>query len=154
MTVTTGDQAPDIVLPTDGGGEMKLSDLKGRRVVVFFYPKDNTPGCTTEAQAFRDRYGEITALNAEVVGVSKDGVKSHDNFKAKHDLPYPLISDKDIQLIEAFGAWKEKKNYGRTYMGVERSTFLLDENGVIRREWRGVKVKGHAEEVLDALKGL
>ncbi len=149
-----GDMFPDFTLPRDGGTMVSRDDFKGRKLVVYLYPKDNTPGCTTEALEFSAALPEFRAAGAEVVGVSKDSVRKHDNFVAKHGLTIPLLSDEDGTLIEALGAWVEKKNYGRTYMGIERSTFLVDETGIIRRIWRKVRVKGHVAEVLEAVKAL
>jgi len=151
--VDIGDRAPDFKLPTDGGGELGLGDLKGRTVVLYFYPKDSTPGCTTEAQDFRDRLSEFETAGAAIVGASKDSIKRHDNFKAKHDLTFPLLSDENGSLCEDYGVWK-KKLYGREFMGIERTTFLIDGTGVIRNVWRKVKVKGHADAVLEAVKAL
>lgn len=153
MSVDVGDTAPDFDLPTDGGGSLKLSSLRGKKVVLYFYPKDSTPGCTTEAEGFRDTLGEFAKTETEIVGVSKDSVKRHDNFKAKYDLPFPLISDTDGAACEAYGVWVEKMNCGRKYMGIERSTFLIDENGKIARAWRKVRVKGHVDAVLEATRG-
>jgi peroxiredoxin Q/BCP len=153
MSLDVGDSAPDFTLPTDGGGELTLSSLRGKKVVLYFYPKDMTPGCTTEAEGFRDAIRDFAKANTEIVGVSKDSVKRHDNFIAKHDLPFRLVSDADGAACEAFGVWVEKKNYGRTYMGIERSTFLIDEQGKIAEIWRKVRVKGHVEKVLDAARG-
>ena len=152
--VDIGDTAPDFRLPTDGGGELGLADLKGKTVVLYFYPKDSTPGCTTEAQDFRDRLGEFETAGAAVVGASKDSIKRHDNFKAKHDFTFPLLSDENGSLCEDYGIWKQKKLYGREFMGIERTTFLIDGTGVIRNVWRKVKVKGHADAVLEAVKAL
>ncbi len=149
-----GDTFPDFDLPRDGGGRLSLADFKGRKLVVYLYPKDNTPGCTTEAIDFTAALPEFEAAGASVVGVSKDSVRKHDNFVAKHNLGIPLLADEDGVLIEALGAWVEKKNYGRTYMGIERSTFLVDGEGVIRQIWRKVRVKGHVAEVLDAVRAL
>ena len=154
MTLPLGETAPAFSLPTDGGGSLSLDDLKGRKAVVYFYPKDNTPGCTTESQDFRDAVSDFEALGARVVGVSKDSVKSHDTFKTKHDLPFVLVSDKDGTMCEDWGVWQEKKNYGKTYMGIVRSTFLLDEDGKVVKVWSPVKVKGHVAEVLEAVKEL
>lgn len=148
MSVDVGDKAPDFDLRTDGGGNLKLSSLRGRKVVLYFYPKDSTPGCTTEAEGFRDALGDFAKAGTEIVGVSKDSVKRHDNFKAKYDLPFPLLADTDGIACEAYGVWVEKKNYGRTYMGIERSTFLIDEKGKIAHAWRKVRVKGHVDAVL------
>ena len=149
MSVEIGDNAPDFTLLTDGGGELKLSSLRGKKVVLYFYPKDATPGCTTEAENFRDALGEFSKAETMIVGVSKDSVKRHDNFKAKYDLPFQLVSDTDGEACEAYGVWVEKKNYGRTYMGIERSTFLIDEKGKIANVWRKVRVKGHVDNVLE-----
>ncbi|OHC73458.1 MAG: alkyl hydroperoxide reductase [Rhodospirillales bacterium RIFCSPLOWO2_01_FULL_65_14] len=154
MTVKVGDKAPGFKLPQDGGGELSLKELKGKAVVLYFYPKDDTPGCTMEAQAFRDRVKDFKKAGAVVVGASKDSVKRHDNFKAKHKLPFALVSDADGALCAAYGVWVEKKLYGRAYMGIERATFLIDGKGVVREAWRNVKVKGHADAVLDAVRKL
>lgn len=152
--IQPGDAAPSCPLAVDGGGNLALSDLKGKLVVLYFYPKDSTPGCTREAIDFRDLKGEFDALGAIVIGVSRDSVKSHKGFKKKQDLNFPLLSDPDAMLAQSYGVWKEKKQYGRTFMGIERSTFLIDRQGVIRREWRKVKVDGHAREVLEAARQL
>lgn len=153
-SLAPGDPAPAFSLPTDGGGTLALADLIGKRVVLYFYPRDNTPGCTTEARDFRDRVDHFAGLGAVILGVSRDSVKSHDNFKAKQDLPFTLVSDPENQACQAYGVWVEKTMYGKTSMGVERSTFLIDETGVIRRVWRKVKVAGHADAVLEALRDL
>jgi len=152
MTVNPDDKAPGFDLPTDGEGTLKLSDLKGRKVVLYFYPKDSTPGCTVEAKDFRDRIEDFAKAGAAIGGASKDSIKRHDNFKAKNALPFTLISDTDGALCEAYGVWVQKKLYGRSYTGIERATFLIDEKGIIREVWRQVKVKGHADEVLAAVK--
>lgn len=152
MPVDIGDDAPDFKLPTDGGGELSLSSLKGRTVVLYFYPKDDTSGCTKEAIGFRDALADFEKTGAAVVGVSKDGVAKHDKFKAKYDLNFPLVSDEEGTLCEAYGVWVEKSMYGRKYMGIERSTFLIDKTGKIARAWRKVKIPGHVEEVLEAAK--
>ena len=149
-----GDKAPDFSAPTGGGGKLKLSSLKGRKVVLYFYPKDDTPGCTTEACGFRDNLKSFGKADAEIVGVSKDSEKSHDKFKAKYELPFTLVSDADGKICEAYGTWVEKSMYGRNYMGIERATFLIDEKGVVRNIWRKVKVTGHVDEVLAAAKAL
>lgn len=151
---TEGRKAPDFTLPSDGGGEVKLSGLRGRKVVVYFYPKDDTSGCTKEACGFRDAIGAFGDAGAEIVGISKDSVARHDKFKAKYDLPFALLSDEDGEVCESWGTWVEKSMYGRKYMGIERSTFLIDETGTLRREWRKVKVPGHVEEVLAAARDL
>jgi len=147
-----GDSAPDFMLPADGGDTLGLSDFKGQYLVLYFYPKDNTPGCTTEAIDFTSHLKDFEQLNARIVGVSKDSVKKHDNFIAKHDLGVRLVSDADNDMIERYGFWVEKKMYGRTYMGIERATLLIGPDGKIRHIWRKVRVKGHAEDVLSVLK--
>lgn len=149
-----GDKAPDFNAPTDGGGEFKLSALKGKAVVLYFYPKDDTSGCTAEACAFREATAKFARAGARIVGVSKDSVARHDKFKAKYHLPFTLVSDEKSTICEAYGAWKEKSMYGRRYMGIERSTFVIDGAGVIRAAWRKVKVSGHVDEVLAAVKAL
>ncbi|MEJ2122770.1 MAG: thioredoxin-dependent thiol peroxidase [Alphaproteobacteria bacterium] len=154
MSVEIGQPAPDFSVPGDGGGTVSLSALKGKPVVLYFYPKDDTPGCTTEACGFRDARPDFSKVKAEIIGVSKDSVKRHDNFKNKYDLNFALASDEDGKICEAYGVWVMKKNYGREYMGIERSTFLIDKNGIVREIWRKVRVKGHVEAVLEAAKGL
>ena len=150
MSVDVGDKAPEFTLPTDGKGELTLSSLRGKKVVLYFYPKDSTPGCTTEAENFRDAINDFAKARTEVVGVSKDSVKRHDNFKVKYDLNFSLVSDTNGETCEAYGVWVEKQNYGRTYMGIERSTFLIDEQGKIAAIWRKVRVKGHVDAVLES----
>ncbi|MBP0050189.1 peroxiredoxin [Marinobacterium sp. AK62] len=145
---------PDFTAQATSDTEVSLSNLKGKNVVIYFYPKDSTPGCTTEGQNFRDLYQEFQALDTEIFGVSRDGMRSHENFKAKQEFPFELISDKEETLCQLFDVIKLKKMYGREYMGVERSTFLIDKEGILRREWRKVKVKGHVDEVLEAVKSL
>ncbi|MES2034354.1 MAG: peroxiredoxin [Pseudomonadota bacterium] len=145
-----GDQAPDFDLPTDTG-RVSLASLKGRKVVLFFYPKDDTPGCTTESKGFSEARDRFDALGATVVGVSKDTAAKHGKFRAKHGLTVELGSDAESDVIERYGAWVEKKLYGREYMGIDRSTWLIDEQGVIRGIWRKVKVPGHVEAVLQAV---
>lgn len=154
MALKIGNKAPAFNLPTDGDGKVALKDLKGKRVILYFYPKDDTPGCTKEACGFRDSMPNFKRAKAVVIGVSKDSVSAHDKFKAKYDLPFQLASDEDGKVCKAYGVWKKKNMYGRTYMGIERSTFLIDENGKLRAEWRKVKVPGHVEEVLEAVKTL
>ena len=154
MNVEVGDKAPDFTLPADGGGEVSLKALKGKPVVLYFYPKDDTSGCTAEACAFRDTLPDFSKVKATVVGISRDSVASHDKFKSKYHLPFPLASDEDGKVCEAYGTWVEKSMYGRKYMGIDRSTFLIDGKGVIREIWRKVKVPGHAEEVLKAAAAL
>ena len=154
MALSVGDAAPDFDLPTDGGGRLSLGDLAGKWAIVYFYPRDNTSGCTKEACGFRDHYERLRSANAEVVGVSADSVQSHDRFKAKHELPFPLVSDPDKEMLAAWGAWGEKKNYGRTYMGIIRSTYIVDPEGRIAAAWPRVRVKGHVDAVLDRLEQL
>lgn len=154
MTVDVGTPAPDFTLPTDGGGSVTLSALRGRTVVLYFYPKDDTSGCTSEACGFRDSLPDFTGVDAVVIGLSKDSVASHDKFKAKHDLPFTLASDTDGAVCEAYGTWVEKSMYGRKYMGIDRATFLIDKEGVVRNVWRKVKVTGHVDAVLKAAKAL
>jgi peroxiredoxin Q/BCP len=154
MSLEVGDKAPDFTLPADGGGKVSLKALKGKTVVLYFYPKDDTPGCTAEACAFRDQLPDFSKVKAAVVGISRDSVASHDKFKKKFKLPFPLASDEDGTVSEAYGTWVEKSMYGRKYMGIERATFLIDGKGIIRNIWRKVKVDGHAEDVLMAAAGL
>jgi peroxiredoxin Q/BCP len=154
MTLNAGDKAPDFTLPTDGGGSVSLSDLKGKKVVLYFYPKDDTPGCTKEACGFRDSLPDFSGVDAVVIGVSKDSVAKHDKFKAKYELPFTLASDEDGALCEAYGTWVEKSMYGKKYMGIDRATFLIRPDGKIAQAWRKVKVPGHVEEVLAAAKAL
>ncbi len=154
MSVEEGKKAPDFTGAADGGGKLKLSELRGKPVVLYFYPKDDTPGCTTEACGFRDAAADFKKLKAQVVGVSKDSVARHDKFKAKHKLDFPLVSDEDGNICEKYGTWIEKSLYGRKYMGIDRATFLIDKDGVVRRIWRKVKVNGHVDEVREALSAL
>jgi peroxiredoxin Q/BCP len=154
MSVEEGKKAPDFTAPADGGGKLKLSELRGKPVVLYFYPKDDTPGCTTEACSFRDATPNLKKLKVQVIGVSKDSVARHDKFKAKYDLPFPLVSDEDGKICEKYGTWIEKSLYGRKYMGIDRATFLIDRDGVVRRIWRKVKVAGHVGDVEEALKAL
>ncbi|MYA31132.1 MAG: peroxiredoxin [Gammaproteobacteria bacterium] len=149
-----GAPAPDFDSASTEGGRQSLGDLRGSKLVLYFYPKDNTPGCTTEGQNFRDLHDEFTAANAVILGVSRESIRSHDNFRGKQGFPFHLLSDPEETLCKAYDVIKEKSMYGRKYMGIERSTFLIDEQGVLRREWRKVKVKGHAEEVLEAAREL
>lgn len=154
MTLDVGDPAPDFTMPTDGGGRLTLSGLEGNNVILYFYPKDDTPGCTKEACGFRDALPNFGKVNAVVIGVSRDSIASHDRFKAKHDLPFALVSDEDGAVCRTYGTWIKKSMYGRTYMGVDRATFLVDKQGKLRGIWRRVKVPGHVEEVLAAAKAL
>jgi len=146
--VATGQAAPDFTLQSSGGGTISLKDFRGKNVVLYFYPKDMTPGCTTEACDFRDYHPEFAKLDTVVLGISPDDVKTHDKFTAKHELPFPLLADPDHQVAEAYGVWVLKKMYGREYMGIERTTFLIDREGTVANVWRKVKVKGHVQEVL------
>ena len=154
MPVAIYQPVSDFQIPATGEKTVTLSELKGKQVVIYFYPKDSTPGCTTEGQGFRDHYAEFQAANTEVFGVSRDSLKSHENFKAKQAFPFDLLSDKDEALCQLFDVIKLKKLYGKEYMGVDRSTFLIDKDGVLRHEWRGVKVPGHVEAVLEQAKAL
>ena len=149
-----GDEIKNFTLPATGDQQISLTDLKGKNVVIYFYPKDSTPGCTTEGQDFRDNIDAFAKANTVILGVSRDGIKSHENFKAKQSFPFELLSDKDETLCKQFDVIKLKKNYGREYMGVDRSTFLINGDGKLVREWRGVKVKGHVDEVLQAAQEL
>ena len=151
--LTEGTPAPQFTAATNDG-EISLTELRGKIVVLYFYPKDNTSGCTKEACGFRDVHDDMRALGAVVLGVSKDSLEAHSNFTAKHELNFPLLSDPEGGMVEAYGAWVEKQNYGRTYFGIERCTYLIDGEGVIRRVWRKVKVKDHVEKVFDAVKEL
>jgi peroxiredoxin Q/BCP len=153
-TATIGKKVPDFDLPATGEQNIKLSDLKGKKVVIYFYPRDNTPGCTTEGQDFRDHHGKFKRAKTVIIGVSRDSIKSHENFKAKQEFPFELISDKEEILCNIFDVIKEKNMYGKKVMGIERSSFLIDEKGVLRQEWRKVKVAGHVAEVLVAIKAL
>lgn len=142
---------PAFTLPSTGGGTFKPAQAAGKNMVMYFYPRDNTPGCTQEGEAFRDLYAKFRKANAVIVGISPDSVASHEKFKAKMKFPFELLSDEDHAVCDLFEVFKEKSMYGRKYMGVERSTFLIDGDGVLRREWRKVKVPGHAQAVLDAI---
>ncbi|MFA7894392.1 peroxiredoxin [Pseudomonas putida] len=154
MAVALDQPVPDFTAQATNGQTVSLSALKGRQVVVYFYPKDSTPGCTTQGQGFRDQHGAFEAANTVVLGVSRDGMKSHENFKAKQGFPFELISDKDEALCQLFDVIKLKKLYGKEYLGVDRSTFLIDKDGVLRQQWRGVKVPGHVDAVLAAAQTL
>ena len=154
MALDVGQPAPDFTLPADGGGTVSLSAFAGKTVVLYFYPKDDTPGCTREACAFRDLLPDFSGAGAVVIGVSKDSPASHDKFKAKYQLPFILAADSETTLAQSYGVWIEKKNYGKTYMGMDRATFVIDGASVVRAVWRKVKVDGHAEKVLAAVKGL
>ncbi len=154
MSLEIGDKAPDFTLPTDGDGKVSLKDLKGKTVILYFYPKDDTSGCTAEACGFRDALPNFSKTGTTVIGLSKDSPASHDKFKKKYKLPFTLASDEDTKVAQKYGVWVEKCMYGRKYMGMDRSTFLIDGKGVIRGLWRKVKVPGHVEEVLEAVKAL
>ncbi|THF78757.1 thioredoxin-dependent thiol peroxidase [Cohnella fermenti] len=148
--VSIGQAVPDFVLPSSTGENVRLSDYQGRKVIVYFYPKDNTTSCTQEACDFRDAHPQFEEAGAVVLGISPDPVKSHLKFIGKHELPFQLLSDPDHEVAELFGVWQEKTMYGRRYMGIVRSTFLIDEQGKLVKEWRGLRVKGHVEAVLEA----
>jgi peroxiredoxin Q/BCP len=154
MPVTVDKKVPAFSCVATGNKKWKLSDAAGKKLVVYFYPKDNTPGCTTEGAAFRDLYPAFKKAGTIVVGVSPDSLASHEKFKAKMEFPFDLLADEDLKLCRLFDVYQEKSLYGRKFMGVVRSTFLIDERGVLRREWRKVKVSGHADEVLAAAKAL
>ncbi len=151
--INIGDPAPDFSLTTDGDGVVKLSQFKGQKIVLFFYPKDDTPGCTKEACSFRDHKKDFEKINAQIIGISKCSVTKHDKFKAKYDLNFPLASDENGNVCESYGTWKEKNMYGKKYMGIERSTFLIDEDGKIMQLWRKIKVPGHVEEIAEFIQG-
>ena len=154
MPVVIDTPVADFEAQATSGQTFSLAALKGKQVVIYFYPKDSTPGCTTEGQGFRDQHAAFKAANTEVFGVSRDSVKSHENFKAKQEFPFELISDKDEAVCQLFDVIKLKKLYGKEYLGVDRSTFLIDKDGVLRQEWRGVKVPGHVDAVLAAAQAL
>ncbi len=153
MSIEVDLPAPEFTAPATGG-PFSLAALRGKRVVLYFYPKDNTPGCTTESLAFRDLSPKFEAAGAVIVGVSRDSLKSHDNFKAKLELPFVLVSDSDEQVCTAYNVIKMKKMYGKEVRGIERTTFLIDEQGVVRQAWRGIKVPGHVDDVLEAVQAL
>jgi peroxiredoxin Q/BCP len=152
MTMEVGSIAPDLELLADNGEKTSLTDYRGKYIVLYFYPKDMTPGCTTEACDFRDQHQSFTDLNAVILGVSPDPQEKHQKFKEKHDLPFTLLVDDEHKLADAFGVWKLKKNFGKEYMGIERSTFIIDPDGKIVKEWRKVKVKDHVLEALQYIK--
>lgn len=154
MTLAAGDDAPAFTLPATDGRELTLDSLKGKKVVLYFYPKDDTSGCTLEAKNFQALKSEFEAAGAEIIGVSPDAMKSHDKFRSKYGLDFALASDEGKSMLEAYGVWAQKSMYGRKYMGVERTTMLIDRNGKIARVWEKVKVPGHAEEVLAAARAL
>lgn len=154
MSVAVGKKVRNFTLPMTGDQTFRLSDYKGSRVVLYFYPRDNTPGCTTEGQDFRDNHAKFRRQKTHIFGISRDSLKSHENFRAKQEFPFELLSDAEEKVCTQFDVIREKNMYGRKVMGIERSTFLIDEEGVLRQEWRKVKVKGHADEVLEAVKQL
>ncbi|MGD8566095.1 MAG: thioredoxin-dependent thiol peroxidase [Candidatus Bathyarchaeota archaeon] len=151
--VNEGEKAPDFTLVADDGRKVSLQDYNGKKVVLYFYPKDGTPGCTREAIEFRDISKKFEEEGAIILGVSKDSIKSHQKFKQKHDLPFTLLSDPEGKILDLYGVWKKKSMYGRTFMGTERTTFLINENGIVKKVYRKVKVKGHAQMCLLDLKG-
>ena len=152
--INTGATVPDFELPATGEKTIRLSDLKGKNVVIYFYPKDSTPGCTLEGRDFRNNIEAFTERNTVILGVSRDSIKSHEKFKSKQSFPFDLLSDADEELCALFDVIKEKNMYGRKVMGIERSTFVIDETGKLRNEWRKVKIKGHVNEVLEAVRSL
>lgn len=153
--VEVGKPVPDFTLPATGGGELRLSDLLGsQHLVLYFYPRDDTPGCTTEGRDFTEHYARLTEAGATVLGISRDGIRSHERFKDKYGFPFQLLSDEQETVCELFGVMKQKTMYGKPVRGIERSTFLVDRDGILRHEWRKVKVPGHVEQVLAALKTL
>ncbi len=154
MSLAIGDKAPDFTIATDGGGTFCLSEMMGNNVIIYFYPKDDTPGCTKEACEFRDSLPDFSKSSSKIIGISKDTVAKHDKFKSKYELPFTLGADLEGAVCEAYGTWVEKSMYGRQYMGIERATFLVDKEGVVQGIWRKVKVKGHVEEVLAAVQNL
>ena len=154
MSISVGQSVPEFTAQATSGQQVQLSALHGNQVVLYFYPKDSTPGCTTEGQDFRDLYRDFQAANTLIFGISRDSLKSHENFRGKQSLPFELISDKDETLCQLFDVIKLKKLYGKEYLGIERSTFLIDSQGMLQQEWRGLKVAGHAAEVLQAAQAL
>lgn len=154
MTQLTGKEAPDFTLPNQDGNAVRLLDWKGSNIVLYFYPKDMTPGCTTEACDFRDQYSEFAKHNAVVVGISPDPISRHQTFIEKYKLPFPLLADENQEAAQAYGVWVLKKNFGKEYMGIERSTFLINKEGIVVKEWRKVRVKDHVAETLEAIKQL
>ncbi|MCM3569420.1 thioredoxin-dependent thiol peroxidase [Neobacillus mesonae] len=152
MTVEIGKQAPDFTLEAQNGESVTLSNLKGKNIVLYFYPKDMTPGCTTEACDFRDQYEQFNDVNAVILGVSPDPIDKHQKFIEKYGLPFQLLADTEHKAAESYGVWKLKKNFGKEYMGIERSTFIIDKEGNLVKEWRKVQVKGHVEEALNYIR--
>ncbi|GLB59837.1 thioredoxin-dependent thiol peroxidase [Cytobacillus sp. NCCP-133] len=153
MTVAIGQLTPDFELEASNGKKVKLSDYRGKNVVLYFYPKDMTPGCTTQACDFRDQHENFAGVNAVILGVSPDPLSRHEKFIEKHGLPFLLLADEEHKTAEDYGVWKLKRNFGKEYMGIERSTFIIDKDGKLVKEWRKVKVKGHVEEALEYIKG-
>ena len=147
-----GKKCPKFLADSTRDKKLSNDDFKGKKLIIFFYPKDNTPGCTLEGQDFRDNYQEFKKLNAEIIGVSRDSIKSHQNFREKQSFPYDLLSDTDEKMCKSFDVMREKSMYGKKYIGVDRSTFMISSDGLVLKEWRSVKVKGHVQEVLEALK--
>lgn len=154
MTIEIGDKVPDIKLENQDGESVALTDFVGKKIVLYFYPKDMTPGCTTEACDFRDQHSQYQALDTVVLGVSPDPIKKHQKFIDKHDLPFSLLADEEHELAEAFGVWKLKKMFGKEFHGIERSTFIIDKSGFVTHAFRKVRVKGHVEEVLNTITGV
>lgn len=151
MQLDVGQQSPDFTADSSTGSNLTLSDFRGQWVILYFYPKDDTPGCTRQASGFRDAYTRLKGMNVAVIGCSPDDLRAHDKFIAKHDLPFTLISDPDKEIAAAYGVWKEKNMYGKRIMGIERTTFLIDPNGEIAKIWKRVKVDGHIDEIIDEL---
>ena len=154
MKLKINDKAPNFKLSSTDGSIFELNKDKKKNIILYFYPKDDTPGCTKESLEFAEQSDDFKELGATIIGISRDSVERHDKFKKKYNLPFDLISDEDGSLCDLYGTWKEKKNYGRTYMGIERSTFLINKNGIIVKIWRKVRVKGHVDAVMEALKEL
>ena len=154
MTIALGKPAPDFTLENQEGEKISLASLRGKNVVIYFYPKDSTPGCTQEACDFRDNIARLQSADTVVLGISKDSAKSHTNFRTKYELPFDLLVDEGAKVCDLYGCWKEKSIYGKTFLGVERSTFLIDKEGILRKEWRKVSVKGHVDSVLEAIAAL
>lgn len=153
MELAVGNNAPDFSLPTDSGENLSLSEFFDKKnVVLYFYPKDDTPGCTMEAKGFRDKIDDFSSLDTVIIGVSKDSVKCHANFKAKYSLPFSLVSDENAEMLGKYGVWVEKSMFGKKYMGIERTTFLIDKKGKVVKIWKNVKVSGHVDEVLEEVK--
>lgn len=153
MELAIGSNAPGFNLPTDSGENLSLSEFFDKKnVVLYFYPKDDTPGCTMEAKDFRDKIDDFSSLNTVIIGVSKDSITCHSNFKAKYSLPFYLVSDENAEILKKYGVWVEKSMFGKKYMGIERTTFLIDKQGKVAKVWKNVKVSGHVDEVLEAVK--